>query len=52
MCGGYKLMSEKQNIASDDAIAVNVGETLENMRDSNFFDFDINGLGDDASVSS
>jgi len=47
-------MSEQTNICSDDAIKCNVGENLENMKDSypTFYDFDINGLGDDASVSS
>jgi len=45
-------MSGEVNILNDETIKVNVGENLENMRDSNFFDFDINGLGDDASVSS
>jgi len=44
-------MSEATNISSDDAITVSVGQNLENMKDSNFYDFDINGLGDDANVS-
>jgi len=47
-------MSGEVNILNDDATKCNVGENLENMKDGypTFYDFDINGLGDDASVSS
>jgi len=47
-------MSEETNIYSDDAIKVNVGQNLENMKDGYpyFCDYDIGNFGDDASVSS
>jgi len=47
-------MSESTNVYSDGATNINVGQNLENMKDGYpyFNDYDINGLGDDASVSS